>query len=167
MRNTKRTILITLLSIGLAVGLFFAFLFFLGASSVFTYKNNTWIINDTYYIASIDVTANRMLYAKACEEDVPIRKCSGGLGVAEKTVIRHWFDDDYIIIEVAPEYDGNRSPHEYDTVYYVIPLSEPVSHDIQKNYIGPLDTRDEISHYVEPDSFSRYKKEGGIIPLGM
>ena len=52
-----------------------------------------------------------------------------------------WHNDDFIIAKQHPS-RGSSYPKLHKTLYYIIPLKNPVSEFPDENFIGPLDEKE-------------------------
>ncbi len=94
----------------------------------------------SYYLVVTDTKADRSLSHKA-EEGL----YAGGV---PPMVYAIWHNDDFIIAKQHP-WDDDWEPIQNITLYYIVPLKNPVSEFPDKNFIGPLDKEEFIKKVKE------------------
>ena len=95
----------------------------------------------------IDVTHVAGPYYLVVTDTDDDRKLSYGLGngnyvgCVPPMVYAIWHNDDYIIAKQHPR-GKNYKPAQNITLYYIVPLKNPVSEFPDENFIGPLDKKE-------------------------
>jgi hypothetical protein len=86
-----------------------------------------------YYLVVTDVKEDRKLSYSPAEGSY-----AGGV---PPMVYAIWHNDDFIIAKQHPS-RGSSYPKLHKTLYYIIPLKNPVSEFPDENFIGPLDEKE-------------------------